>query len=88
MPDQYESLYLTPDDVCELYDQLKHIVTEQEFVLDYDTYLNVASRLKDLRERIHFCPEQNKRYFRSILDDRDRYSYRRVQNMPDGEETE
>lgn len=82
MPDTYESIYLTPDQVIETIELM------EEFRPDGNikTFVQVLSRLYDLYERIHFCPTLNEKYFRGICDDREKDTYRRHKVVPEVDE--
>ena len=82
MPDQYESIYLTPNQVNKMIEILEQVMNTDEFDVHCKTYVQVLSRLYDIEDRIHMDPETTELYFRSILDDRDKDMYRRAKETP------
>ena len=65
----HESMYLSPAQVCELYDQLRHLFDNNETVMEFSAYIEIVQRLSNMKERIHYCNDCAKQYFRSFLID-------------------
>jgi hypothetical protein len=86
MPDTYESIYLTPDQVNKMILILEQVMNTDDFDVHCKTYVQVLSRLYDIEDRIHIDTETSELYFRSILDDRDKDNYRRPRNAPEDDE--
>ena len=59
-----ETMYVNPNEVIELYDQLRHLFDNNECVMEFQAYITIVQRLHDLKERVHYCKECTSRYFR------------------------
>jgi len=66
---EHETMYLTPGQVIELYDQLRHLFDNNDTVMEFSAYIEIVQRLGNLKERIHYCNDCAKRYFRGFLVD-------------------
>jgi len=65
----HETMYLTPGQVIELYDQLRHLFDNNDTVMEFSAYIEIVQRLGNLKERIHYCRGCAKRYFRGFMED-------------------
>ena len=65
----HETLYLSPSDTIELFEQLRHLFDNTEASMEFESYIKIVNRLTDLKDRIHYCKGCAKRYFRDFLQD-------------------